>query len=44
MIWSEVGARYREIFDRVVLAGRGAFVGPGVGLDIGSAEEEAVRA
>src|ERR1035437_4168578 len=44
MIWSEVGARYREIFDRVVLAGRGAFVGPGVGLDAGAAQAELVRA
>jgi glycosyltransferase involved in cell wall biosynthesis len=44
MIWSEVGARYREIFDRVLLAGRGAFVGPGVGLDVGAAQAEAVRA
>jgi glycosyltransferase involved in cell wall biosynthesis len=44
MIWSEVGARYREIFDRVVLAGRGSFVGPGIGLEVGVPQDEAIRA
>jgi glycosyltransferase involved in cell wall biosynthesis len=44
MIWREVGARYRGIFDRVILSRRHTFATLGVALDVGTSEDEAIRA